>query len=108
MGAVGVFWRGFWFSKRGTSLMDPSMQQAMIQALMGQGMAAPGTTGQNATTPYGQGFMTGNMMYPSGAANMFGGQNQAANAGQQQPGMNSSSNLTNGFQTQLQQPMSTY
>lgn len=94
--------------------MDPSYQQAMIQALMGAGSAAPGTGGQNATTPYGQGFMTGNMMVPNGSA--YGGQAAQANAsnmganmnGGTNTGMNSSSNLTTGPSTQLQQPMSSY
>ena len=46
--------------------MEPTLyQQAMIQALMGQQGMAPGTTGQNASTPYGAAFMTGNMAMPA-------------------------------------------
>lgn len=41
--------------------MDPSYQQAMIQALMG---GAPGMTGQNPSTAYGQSFLTGNGTAP--------------------------------------------
>ena len=85
--------------------MDPTYQQTMIQALMGQGQAAPGTTGQNATTSYGQGFMTGNMMNPAGTP-AYGGQNQTAN--QTSSGLNSTNSLTNGPSTQLLQPYSTY
>ncbi len=83
--------------------MDPTYQQTMIQALMGQNIAAPGTTGQNATTPYGQNFQTGNMMNMPSNNNMYGGQNQAA-----VNGMSSPSTLTNGPSTQLLQPYSTY
>lgn len=42
--------------------MDPSYQQQMIQQLMGQSQAAPGMGGQNAASPYGQNFITGNQM----------------------------------------------
>jgi len=45
--------------------MDPSYQSMMVQQLMGQGAAAPGTTGQNASSPYGQSFITGNQMMPN-------------------------------------------
>lgn len=40
--------------------MDPTYQQMMIQALMGQGASPQGTTGQNPTTNYGANFITGN------------------------------------------------
>jgi hypothetical protein len=46
---------------------SPNYQQMMIQALMGQGAAAPGTAGQNASSPYGQSFITGNQMMPTAA-----------------------------------------
>ena len=88
--------------------MDPTYQQTMIQALMGQNSAAPGTTGQNASTPWGQNFMTGNMMNVAGAQNTYGGQNTAANQGQSGTPTMNSSNLTNGPSTQLLQPYSTY
>ena len=87
--------------------MDSNYQQAMIQALMGQGTAAPGTTGQNATTPYGQGFMTGNLMNPM-ASNPWGSTNQTASNGQSNMSLNSSNSLTAGPNTQLQQPFATY
>lgn len=86
--------------------MDPTYQQTMIQALMGQSMAAPGTTGQNASTPYGQGFMTGNMMAPNAQASGFG-MNNNANASTGVNGSNAST-LTNGPSTQMLQPYSTY
>lgn len=78
----------------------------MIQALLGQNMAAPGTTGSNATTPYGQGFITGNMMNPMANQNQFGMQNHAAN--NPSTGLNSSNSLTTGPSTQMMQPYSTY
>ena len=84
--------------------MDPSYQQAMIQALMGQGIAAPGTTGQNATTPYGQAFLTGNMSHLG--TNPLASQQAAAAASQQ--GLNSASALNSGNSTQLAQPTSTF
>jgi hypothetical protein len=80
--------------------MDPTYQQAMIQALMGQSMAAPGTTGQNASTPYGQAFMTGNMSIPQGAPAAFGAQNTTASNSLAQPSTLNSS--------QLLQPTSTF
>jgi hypothetical protein len=70
--------------------MDPTYQQAMIQALMGQQAMAPGTYGQNASTPYGAAFMTGNQSMPAFMA-----------AGQPQAGMGASSQ-------QLQQPYTAY
>lgn len=74
--------------------MDPTTyQNLMIQQLMGQGAAAPGTAGQNATSPYGQAFITGNQMMPT-----------AAMLGQSPYGM-----LTQNSPSQvLQQPMSAY
>lgn len=48
--------------------MDPqSYQSMMIQQLMGQGSTPQGMGGQNATTPYGMGFMTGNQSMPNPA-----------------------------------------
>lgn len=47
--------------------MDPSYQQMMIQQLMGQGSTPQGMGGQNATTPYGMAFMTGNQSMPNPA-----------------------------------------
>lgn len=86
--------------------MDPSYQQAMIQALMGQQSMPAGTTGQNPTSPYGQGFITGNMMMPSGS---YGSNTAAmgAQAGSGAGAMNSSSPLTTGPSTMLSQPTST-
>lgn len=85
--------------------MDSSYQQTMVQALLGQGQAAPGTTGQNPTTGYGQGFLTGNMMQPNGQT-PYGAQNPTANS--PTLGLNSANSLTNGPSTQLLQPYSTY
>lgn len=69
--------------------MDPSTyQQLMVSQLMGQGTAAPGTGGQNATSPYGQAFITGNQSMPQ--------QQQAGMLGTPAP-----SNV-------LQQPMQSY
>lgn len=93
--------------------MDPTTgqpySQQMIQALMGaSSMPNTMTTGQNPTSSYGQGFLTGNMMMPAGGL----GSNMAAMGGSggqagQQPGMNSSSSLMNGPSTMLSQPTST-
>ena len=81
--------------------MDPSYQAAMIQALMGQQYAAPGMSGQNAGSPYGQSFITQNQM--NTPANMIGnsmgfGNGSAGQAAQQQSG---------GPSTVLNQPTST-
>lgn len=80
--------------------MDPSYQQAMIQALMGGQSLAPGMGGQNATTPYGQGFITGNQMMPT--ANPMANQAAQQAAGSGQTALNSSGS------TQLMQPTSTF
>jgi hypothetical protein len=83
--------------------MDPqTYQQMMIGQLMGQGAAAPGTTGQNASSPYGQAFMTGNQMMPTSA--MLGNTSTAPPQGQSLYGM-----LTQNAPSQvLQQPMAAY
>ena len=48
--------------------MDPqSYMQLMQQQLMGGATMAPGMGGQNATSPYGMAFQTGNMMMPQQA-----------------------------------------
>lgn len=86
--------------------MDPNYQQAMIQALMGGQSLAPGMGGQNASTPYGQGFMTGNMMQPT--ANMNSNAAAANSMGSSGQGLNSAATLSNNGTTQLQQPMATY
>ena len=82
--------------------MDPSYQQAMIQALMGQGAMPSFMSGQNATSPYGQGFMTGNMMHPTSnpLTNMVSMGSGA--------GMNSASPLSTSPSTMLSQPTSTF
>jgi hypothetical protein len=82
--------------------MDPqSYQQMMIQQLMGQGAAAPGTAGQNASSPYGQAFITGNQMMPTAA--MLGSYPQSSQP-QSMYGM-----LTQNSPSQvLQQPMASY
>jgi hypothetical protein len=74
--------------------MDPQQtyQQMMVQQLMNGANAAPGTTGQNATTPYGQAFMTGNQSMPNASQN-YGMLGSMPNSG--------SPNV-------LQQPMQTY
>ncbi len=69
--------------------MDPQYAQTMIQQLMQPG-ANPMATGQNASTPYGQSFMTGGQAMPGDQNNMGMLNNQA-------PGSQ-----------QLQQPMATY
>ena len=70
--------------------MDPTYQQAMIQSLMSNQFMAPGTNGQNASTPYGASFMTGNQSMDPGLA------------GQQVPG-------TQSFNPQsMQQPYAAY
>lgn len=80
--------------------MDPSYQNAMIQALMGGASLAPGMGGQNATTPYGQAFMTGNQMMPT--ASPMSNMAATAAAGSGNTALNSSGS------TQLMQPTSTY
>lgn len=79
--------------------MDPTSpySQMMIQQLMNSPTMAPGMGGQNATTPYGAGFMTGNMSMP-----MSMQQPQMGSNGQPQ-GM-----LGQGPASMLQQPMATY
>lgn len=72
--------------------MDPSYQQMMIQQLMQQGQQSnPMQMGQNASTPYGQSFMTGGQMMPQQPQGMIGApvppgqmlaQNQATYSGQ--------------------------
>lgn len=81
--------------------MDPQYQQMMIQQLMGGQTAAPGMSGQNASTPYGAGFMTGNMMMPQSMNPMA-----SQGAQQQQPGYQGM--LGQGAASMLQQPMATY
>lgn len=44
--------------------MDPQYNQMMIQQLMQQGQTNPMMAGQNATSPYGQSFITGGQMMP--------------------------------------------
>lgn len=71
--------------------MDPqSYMQLMQQQLMGGATMAPGMGGQNATSPYGMAFQTGNMMMPMQAQ-------------QQTQGM-----LGQGPSSVLQQPMAAY
>lgn len=94
--------------------MDPSYMQNMIQALMGGASLPASMTGQNPTSAYGQGFLTGNMMMPAGG---FGsntaamGANAAATAGSGSNGgtggLNSANSLMNGASQQLSQPTST-
>lgn len=79
--------------------MDPqTYQQLMAAQLMGQGSAAPGTAGQNASTPYGAAFMTGNMSMP---------QQFTAQPAQQQQG-GGQGMLGTSVQQMLQQPMAAY
>jgi hypothetical protein len=83
--------------------MDPTSnyQQMMIQQLMSGNTMAPGMGGQNASTPYGAAFMTGNTMQPQ---SLNPGQNFGMQAqGGQQQGM-----LGQGINSVLQQPMATY
>lgn len=91
--------------------MEPSYMQSMIQALMGGSSMPSSMTSQNPTSPYGQGFLTGNMMMPSGSygSNTAAmGANAAATGGAGgSGGMNSANSLTNGPSTQLSQPTST-
>lgn len=75
--------------------MDPqSYMQLMQQQLMGGSTMAPGMGGQNATSPYGMAFQTGNMMMP---------QQQAQQSPQTLQGM-----LGQGPSSVLQQPMAAY
>lgn len=88
--------------------MDPTYQQAMIQALMGQGSLPTSMTGQNPTSPYGQSFMTGGLMMPAGGA--MGNQSamnaaQGSSAGGYSPYSTSNSTMPS---TSMSQPMSTY
>jgi hypothetical protein len=79
--------------------MDPqSYAQLMIQQLMGAGTAAPGMGGQNASTPYGAAFMTGNQMAPNSAMA------PQAQQGQMPQGMMGQAAPS----ASLQQPMATY
>lgn len=82
--------------------MDPTSPyaQAMIAQLMGGATAAPGMSGQNASTPYGAAFMTGNMAMPQGMNPMA---SQGQQNGQGYPGM-----LGQGAASVLAQPMATY
>jgi hypothetical protein len=74
--------------------MDPqSYMQLMQQQLMGGSTMAPGMGGQNATSPYGMAFQTGNMMMPQ----------QTQQAPQTLQGM-----LGQGPSSVLQQPMAAY
>jgi hypothetical protein len=82
--------------------MDSSYQSAMIQALLGQQYAAPGTTGQLAGSPYGQSFITGNQY--NSPANMIGSTNGFGNGSAMQSGQGS---MTNSPSTMLSQPTST-
>lgn len=76
--------------------MDPqSYMQLMQQQLMGGATMAPGMGGQNATSPYGMAFQTGNMMMPM--------QSQQQQAPQTLQGM-----LGQGPSSVLQQPMAAY
>lgn len=83
--------------------MDPTSPyaQAMISQLMGGQTAAPGMSGQNASTPYGAAFMTGNQMMPQGMSPMGMGGQQSGQQGY--PGM-----LGQGAASVLAQPMATY
>ena len=81
--------------------MDPQYQQMMVQQLMGAGTQAPGMGGQNASTPYGAAFMTGNSAMPS---YMNGSTGSPQARAQQSPyGM-----LNQSAPQVLQQPMATY
>jgi len=82
--------------------MDPQYQQQMVQQLMGAQSMAPGMTGQNASTPYGAGFMTGNMSVPQ---YMNPQAQQGQQQGQQQGAVGM---LGQGPASVLQQPMATY
>ena len=75
--------------------MDPqSYMQLMQQQLMGGATMAPGMGGQNATSPYGMAFQTGNMMMPQQA--------------QQQAPQTMQGMLGQGPSSMLQQPMAAY
>lgn len=82
--------------------MDPTYQQMMVQQLMGQGTMPAGMGGQNASTPYGIGMMTGNQMMPN--AVMPQGGSGAAPMGQGMYGMLNQAAPS----SVLQQPMATY
>ena len=63
-------------------------------------------SGQNPTSSYGQGFLTGNMMMPTGSTM---GNNTGLNTAQNQQAQgNAGSNITNSAATQLTQPYSTF
>lgn len=83
--------------------MNPDYQQMMVQQLLGSGQMPQGMNGQMATTPYGQGFQTGNMMQTPG---MMG------QTGPLDPGVQQMTNLQTGqpvaASTVLQQPMAAY
>lgn len=81
--------------------MDPTYQQMMAQQLMSGSSMAPGMGGQNASTPYGAAFMTGNQMMPQQF--MQGQQQGAQQAGSGYPGM-----LGQGAGSVLAQPMASY
>ena len=82
--------------------MDPqSYQQMMVQQLMGANQAAPGMTGQNASTPYGAAFVTGNQTAPQTQQHQYSPQTQQS-ANSPYGMLNQSANQV------LQQPMAAY
>ena len=87
--------------------MDPSYQQAMIQALMGKSTMPTPLTGQDPTSAYGTGFMTGNTMMPFQGSSGAGYGQPSGQAVQNQPGYASNS-LTQNPSTVLQQPTSNF
>ena len=82
--------------------MDPqSYQQMMIQQLMQQGSTPSEMHGQNASSPYGQSFVTGNQMQAGAGMGQNGYPSQQASS---MPGMLGQPAPS----TVLQQPMATY
>jgi hypothetical protein len=71
----------------------------MVQQLMSQGATPQGMGGQNASTPYGMSFVTGNQSMPNPAM---------LSNGSQSNGMPTGMLGQNAPSTVLQQPMQSY
>ena len=90
--------------------MNPQYQQAMIQALMGSSYLPSYMTGQNPTTPYGQGFLTGQMVRPNNpltSPNNYGMNTMGTSNTLSTNPIYASSGLSSNPTTQLMQPTST-
>jgi hypothetical protein len=83
------------------AIIDPTYQAMMAQQLMGGATAAPGMSGQNASTPYGASFVLGNSAMPQM-------QGQAQQGAPQMQGRTPYGMLNNSASQVLQQPLAAY